>query len=925
MYFQPYPISEKRSDSEVVLELVSNGVVDTHPCSALVQWVRSLIDRHWDAELVHVFREANQAADFMAKLSHSLAEGFHVFDSPHVGLRSILAADLNGPLVPRLCNLSSCPQMLKAKEHVNIIIITNMLSMGNEMGNNNTTPDLKEEDNNNNMSEAEKKNLHEENQIALAAKGKEADTKADDGLISNDTTELGNETSKGENRIIVTSEAEDVAVEETAKESDDVITVELGKDTLEEDVHEDDEKEQNQAITAAEAEDIEEKVENLASVESISVLGNDSLERDVLGDEVIVEEMQNNASSLEGDTCEHDGKVVREEAGIIDLHDESSIEVQKGESHKDAQDSDEGDLDDETIEVQKGESHKDAQDNDEGENAVNPISEATSLSSDDQLNGKDCFSTEVQEKTEITQAEKPPNAGLEETEGDNCKILSSSLLQGTEEYEKQEDSCMKKNLPATCDPQVDNEPFIEQEEENISVLTSDALGNTNDAELHGSSDESSYQNEFVKVLNEPPLQGSESLHTSDLLDTNPPSLLDEDEISEKEMETQVVVLSGAKTDDGDGDGDESESSVEYASDITDDSPSISEKSNGSLSAQFDHITDHSMNSLPESDMVDMAVYEDRKMIINGSKMENSHELEADMTNTNCMTLRNGYCNEELKMTENGHQFEASINNHNTSDEINSASTQEDFMVLEAEADGQIPDSTFVNCRHEEEEEEHNQKKILEEIEKSPEASEFIVESLDREDMSEESDQKESSSASDLKKENLTMPALDLVDDEAFEKEGTNYGSYEAMESITRSSTESNPDHPNISSLIQKSPSFNLNLRIEAKPDESDQIPLLQQSKTTIEPCILQQEEMPVEEKVVTMERSYSENFKAPFLGLLKEEEEAHLLTMPKQENHVSTVVKAVKETAPASPKGNERRKPRPSFFSSCMCCTTVIN
>ncbi|KAF7800755.1 Ribonuclease H protein [Senna tora] len=90
-------------DSEVALELVSNGVVDIHPCSALVQRVRSLIDRHWDTELVHVFREANQAADFMAKLSHSLAEGFHVFDSPHVGLRSVLAADLNGPLVPRLC------------------------------------------------------------------------------------------------------------------------------------------------------------------------------------------------------------------------------------------------------------------------------------------------------------------------------------------------------------------------------------------------------------------------------------------------------------------------------------------------------------------------------------------------------------------------------------------------------------------------------------------------------------------------------------------------------------------------------------------------------------------------------------------------------------------------------------------------------
>ncbi|KAF7823598.1 putative ribonuclease H protein [Senna tora] len=90
-------------NEEVALELVSNGVDNNHSYSALVQRVRSLIDPHWDAELFHVFWESNQVADLMAKLSHSLAEGIHVFDSSHVGLRTILAADLNGPLVPRLC------------------------------------------------------------------------------------------------------------------------------------------------------------------------------------------------------------------------------------------------------------------------------------------------------------------------------------------------------------------------------------------------------------------------------------------------------------------------------------------------------------------------------------------------------------------------------------------------------------------------------------------------------------------------------------------------------------------------------------------------------------------------------------------------------------------------------------------------------
>ena len=69
-----------------------------------------------------------------------------------------------------------------------------------------------------------------------------------------------------------------------------------------------------------------------------------------------------------------------------------------------------------------------------------------------------------------------------------------------------------------------------------------------------------------------------------------------------------------------------------------------------------------------------------------------------------------------------------------------------------------------------------------------------------------------------------------------------------------------------------------------------------------------------------MERSYSRKSKAPFIGLLKEEEEAHLLNMPQiQHNHVGTK-NAVSST---SHKRKEKRKPRSSFFSSCICCATV--
>ncbi|KAF7816000.1 hypothetical protein G2W53_029969 [Senna tora] len=90
-------------DSKVALELVENGTTENHPCSGLVHQIRSLVDRNWDVNLVHAFREANQAADLMAKMSHTLSEGLHVFCYPHKDLGYILAADLYGPLVPRVC------------------------------------------------------------------------------------------------------------------------------------------------------------------------------------------------------------------------------------------------------------------------------------------------------------------------------------------------------------------------------------------------------------------------------------------------------------------------------------------------------------------------------------------------------------------------------------------------------------------------------------------------------------------------------------------------------------------------------------------------------------------------------------------------------------------------------------------------------
>ncbi|KAF7831150.1 uncharacterized protein G2W53_013483 [Senna tora] len=44
--------------------------------------LQSLVDHNWNVDLVHAFREANQAANHMAKLSHTLSEDLYIFYYP---------------------------------------------------------------------------------------------------------------------------------------------------------------------------------------------------------------------------------------------------------------------------------------------------------------------------------------------------------------------------------------------------------------------------------------------------------------------------------------------------------------------------------------------------------------------------------------------------------------------------------------------------------------------------------------------------------------------------------------------------------------------------------------------------------------------------------------------------------------------------
>ncbi|XP_062104982.1 uncharacterized protein LOC133816594 [Humulus lupulus] len=174
-------------------------------------------------------------------------------------------------------------------------------------------------------------------------------------------------------------------------------------------------------------------------------------------------------------------------------------------------------------------------------------------------------------------------------------------------------------------------------------------------------------------------------------------------------------------------------------------------------------------------------------------------------------------------------------------------------------------------------------------------------------------------------------------------------------SMERFSTDSDPDHSNLHSQMRKSPSFNIDLQNEES--ESDQTPLLYHDKAPIQnlpsqgnvslgdPVRLNGHDqvmaqyhpmsLPMEEKVVKLERSDSEKSKSPFLGFLKEEEEAHTVVTSQQHSFEGSANQTVTKdlwkssskeaTSSTSPKAKVKRRVKSSLFGNCMCCATVIN
>ncbi|KAH9705377.1 hypothetical protein KPL70_011849 [Citrus sinensis] len=88
-------------DSQCVSQLISSTSLMPNAHFSLITAIKELMNRQWLITIKHIYREANFAADSMAKLAGSLPLGLHVFENPPEGLGYWLCNDIYGTSIPR--------------------------------------------------------------------------------------------------------------------------------------------------------------------------------------------------------------------------------------------------------------------------------------------------------------------------------------------------------------------------------------------------------------------------------------------------------------------------------------------------------------------------------------------------------------------------------------------------------------------------------------------------------------------------------------------------------------------------------------------------------------------------------------------------------------------------------------------------------
>ena len=90
-------ILEIELDAKEIVEMINSTDCSNRKHSPLLHDCRSLLAMFTQAWVIHVFREANKCADFLARRGCSMREDFVIFDAPpSANLVNLLVLDVNG-------------------------------------------------------------------------------------------------------------------------------------------------------------------------------------------------------------------------------------------------------------------------------------------------------------------------------------------------------------------------------------------------------------------------------------------------------------------------------------------------------------------------------------------------------------------------------------------------------------------------------------------------------------------------------------------------------------------------------------------------------------------------------------------------------------------------------------------------------------
>lgn len=89
------------TDSATSVSLITKGCSSSHPCASIILLINQFLHRDWTIQISHIYREANRAVDYLAKIGHDFSFGVYHFPAPPRESTSLLWEDLVEVYFPR--------------------------------------------------------------------------------------------------------------------------------------------------------------------------------------------------------------------------------------------------------------------------------------------------------------------------------------------------------------------------------------------------------------------------------------------------------------------------------------------------------------------------------------------------------------------------------------------------------------------------------------------------------------------------------------------------------------------------------------------------------------------------------------------------------------------------------------------------------